>query len=291
MRNSGQFQPGASRIYVKVCTKCGETFDSKTANRRKCERCCACEWCGAALRYSHQRFCDNSCAGKWKVANSESVRSALASGQDHPNRAEGIRRYRAGRERPDLRRENNPNWKGGTYGTIRHTEMGRIEYKTWRLAVYKRDGFACVMCRASDGRLQAHHIRPWRNHPDRWFDVDNGVTLCGPCHRAIGTDEELFADRFEEHARRDAPVELTEDERERFAQLIADCATCGAQLRRPRHHRKRKLHFCNVNCRKTFERAIGGNWRGFAAGRVMHPFADRQRPASGSGPSPAFSDQ
>lgn len=275
MTNSGQFTAGSARTFEKTCTECDQPFEATSGNQRKCAACRSCRWCGTQLRYSHKQFCNNSCAGKWKAANSEAVSAALTQGRAHPNRAEGIRRYMTGRERPEMRREKNPNWKGGTYGTIRHTEMGRVQYKAWRLAVFKRDGFACVTC-GMGGRLQAHHIHPWRSTPDRWFDVTNGITLCGPCHRAIGSDEAAFADRFEQHALTCEPVELTDEERARFVPLLVTCGTCSAELRRPRHHGAKTLHFCDKACRQAFEKAIGSNWRGYAAGKIPHPF----RPAA-----------
>lgn len=51
-----------------------------------------------------------------------------------------------------------------------------------RKAVYKRDGWRCVVCDATEG-LQIHHIKPrgkgGANHPM------NLVTLCWRCHAAV----------------------------------------------------------------------------------------------------------
>lgn len=158
--------------------------------------------------------------------------------------------------------------------------MGRAAYKTWRLAVFKRDGFSCVMCGANGVRFQAHHVRPWRAYPDLWFEVTNGVTLCGPCHRAIGDEEHLFADRFEARTRTAAPVTLTAEERARFIPYLMSCNACGNELRRPRHHRRNNLHFCDIACKRSFERAIGGDWRNYAAGKIIPSL-----PSSGQQPA------
>ena len=32
------------------------------------------------------------------------------------------------------------------------------------------------------GNLRAHHVQPFAKHPERRFDVANGITLCHPCH-------------------------------------------------------------------------------------------------------------
>ena len=58
------------------------------------------------------------------------------------------------------------------------------EYKTWRLAVFKRDGFRCRGC-GSREKLCAHHIIYWRDTKDNRdlrYDVNNGITLCVKCH-------------------------------------------------------------------------------------------------------------
>ncbi|WP_429041430.1 NUMOD3 domain-containing DNA-binding protein [Bradyrhizobium elkanii] len=62
---------------------------------------------------------------------------------------------------------------------LRHTS----ELKRWRYDVYRRDGFACAHCGDdTGGNLNAHHIRPFADHPDLRFDVRNGITLCVGCH-------------------------------------------------------------------------------------------------------------
>lgn len=67
-------------------------------------------------------------------------------------------------------------------------------YKQWRSKVFERDSYTCVICgdRNLPGRgesvvLQADHIKPFAHFPELRFDIDNGRTLCGPCHRATPT--------------------------------------------------------------------------------------------------------
>lgn len=56
------------------------------------------------------------------------------------------------------------------------------QYASWRSEVLYRDGYTCRHCTSSEN-LHAHHILSWKNHPDRRFDVANGLTLCATCHR------------------------------------------------------------------------------------------------------------
>ena len=49
----------------------------------------------------------------------------------------------------------------------------------------ERDENRCVRCgigRIKPGYLEIHHILPYRAYPDKRYDVDNGMTLCVPCH-------------------------------------------------------------------------------------------------------------
>lgn len=64
--------------------------------------------------------------------------------------------------------------------------------KRWaraRFLAKRRDGFACVKC-GSCHRLECHHVKPVRTHPELVFDLSNLLTLCRDCH-AIETDKEL----------------------------------------------------------------------------------------------------
>ena len=78
--------------------------------------------------------------------------------------------------------ENNFRWKGGTYGTERHREMGREGYGIWRKSVYERDNYICVWCKKRGGRLNADHIQSWALCPELRYAVTNGQTLCIECH-------------------------------------------------------------------------------------------------------------
>lgn len=50
----------------------------------------------------------------------------------------------------------------------------------FRESVFARDGHKCVICGAPG--QDAHHIIERRLFPDGGYYLDNGATLCGPCH-------------------------------------------------------------------------------------------------------------
>ena len=68
----------------------------------------------------------------------------------------------------------------------------RLEYRQWKTAVLARDGFRCGECGIEQGHvcpccrhrvtLHAHHVKPFSDNPEIRFTLDNGITLCRPCH-------------------------------------------------------------------------------------------------------------
>jgi 5-methylcytosine-specific restriction endonuclease McrA len=77
---------------------------------------------------------------------------------------------------------NNPRWKGGIT-PLNHKIRTSSLYKKWRQSVFIRDRFTCVWCGQIGGELNADHIKPFSLFPDHRFDIDNGRTLCVPCHK------------------------------------------------------------------------------------------------------------
>lgn len=88
-----------------------------------------------------------------------------------------------GKKRPHLQGENCPRWKGGvTPANV--LARGSMEYKAWRMAIFRRDWFRCQLCgSANGGHIQADHILSWSEYPEYRFDIRNGRTLCVPCHK------------------------------------------------------------------------------------------------------------
>lgn len=129
------------------------------------------------------------------------------SEESKQKRSESMKRW--ANENPDAvlarsegtRGEKHYNWKGGL-SKLSQSIRQMTEYRKWMDAVKARDGFMCVRCGANDN-LESHHKRSFaellkshgvssrddaRRCAELW-DVENGETLCVPCH-------------FEEHGRK-----------------------------------------------------------------------------------------
>ena len=93
-----------------------------------------------------------------------------------------LRKYH--RHRRNFRQNNGRNWDDP-------------QYKKWRKAVYKRDGYCCQWpdCQCKKN-LNAHHIKKWEDHPLLRFELWNGITLCYRHHKQIKGQEENYEALF-----------------------------------------------------------------------------------------------
>jgi len=92
--------------------------------------------------------------------------------------------------------ENNPNWRGGIQ-PIHLKIRASKEFKEWRQKVFDRDDYTCQECgkRSKKGMyvlLHAHHKKPFAKFPKLRFEVDNGETLCKPCHDKMPKGKEVW---------------------------------------------------------------------------------------------------
>jgi transposase len=77
----------------------------------------------------------------------------------------------------------NPNWKGGE---VSDEVRQRRSYKAkkWRETVLERDNFTCQECGSTE-QLHVHHMLSFADHPERRWDINNGITVCVSCHEKI----------------------------------------------------------------------------------------------------------
>lgn len=132
---------------------------------------------GKKLSDLHKKNLSKSLKGKKKSIQHRANLSIAFKGKTPWNK--GIKYIK-------IRKEKHWNWKGGI-SPIHKIIRRSIEYKIWREAVFLRDNYTCVFCGKRGGILNADHIKPFVYFPELRFAIDNGRTLCVPCHKKTDT--------------------------------------------------------------------------------------------------------
>lgn len=97
----------------------------------------------------------------------------------------------------------NGSWAGGV-SKVSESIRKLDKYKAWRLDVFERDRFECVLCKSKEN-IQADHIKPFsvilrEDNIDsienalsceKLWDRMNGRTLCGECHKKQPTNGKM----------------------------------------------------------------------------------------------------
>lgn len=107
--------------------------------------------------------------------------------------------------KPGLSGSLNPRWKGGKT-KLSFAIKNTSEYRVWRILIFKRDKYTCVLCGDKNRVgykiiIDADHIYPYSkiiedfgiktvedaiNCPTLW-NIDNGRCLCRDCHKKTET--------------------------------------------------------------------------------------------------------
>ena len=117
---------------------------------------------------------------------SDEVKNRMSVGQNLAYKNGTRKAPWAGKKRPNISGEKNYNWKGRPFGE-NHFLRNSLEMKLCRIACFERDNYTCVWCGKRGGKLNADHIKPWRDYPELRFALDNLRTLCLLCHRKTDT--------------------------------------------------------------------------------------------------------
>ena len=70
-------------------------------------------------------------------------------------------------------------------GTFHYKVRQSYLYRQWRKQVLERDNYTCQKCGTKKRPLHTHHIKPLYENLDLIADVDNGLTVCARCHKAL----------------------------------------------------------------------------------------------------------
>jgi hypothetical protein len=177
-------------ISAKICQTCNALYLSESGNRKWCDECLkkmlVCPVCGGKVPHTWNRYCSRSCSAKHAFHSNIHLQEVFAKERNSDLRKERARqacKKQKGMPRPHTRGPLSPHWKGGVTGS-RRVGMGLVEYRMWRETIFEKDKHTCRNCRNDKGgNLNAHHIKPWAQHPESRYDVNNGITLCKLCHQ------------------------------------------------------------------------------------------------------------
>ena len=148
-----------------------------------------CEICFNDFKYfdstakkGHARFCSITCQKQWQSISkkgkkpyevTETTKSKFRAAKlGKPNPSKGI-------PRPSMRKLVHSS------SARDKVAMRRLEYRKWRSAVFARDNYTCQICNQYGVTLHADHIIRWKDNEELRLDINNGRTLCVPCHYYI----------------------------------------------------------------------------------------------------------
>lgn len=168
--NKGHLVSDETRKKIGLSRK-GKPFNGKSFS-----------WKGLKFSEGHKRKISLSMIGKKK---SEKTRLRMSLGRKgikfSKKHLENLSKSHIGKNLG----EKNWNWRGGISKLNIYRHYRNREYLEWRKSVFARDGWTCLNCGVSGVFLHPHHIKSYTYYPEVRYDVENGVTLCVPCHHQL----------------------------------------------------------------------------------------------------------
>lgn len=159
---------------TRTCQSCGKEYVKGSRRSNK--------W------FLNSKYCGNKCYysdPNYQSKRSDSISKARKGWVYTEETKRKISEVKKGKPLLHFIGEKNPNWNGGITPE-NHKIRNSLEYKNWRRMVFERDNYTCLNCNIRGGNLNADHIKPFTKYPELRFDLNNGRTLCVPCHKKIG---------------------------------------------------------------------------------------------------------
>ena len=166
-----------NKLQIKNCKYCNKEIYKKSSESK--------------TYWTSKEFCSMECNNKSRIGKKHSIehKQKISKSMQCKQNSLGTKRSLEFKQNLSNYWKDNPNhnhWvdgKGYERKSIRIKEMGRLEYRQWRLSVFKRDKYTCVLCNRVGDKLHADHIKSYSKYPDLRLDINNGRTLCVECHR------------------------------------------------------------------------------------------------------------
>ncbi len=193
--NLGTEPVGGLFIMEKRCAKCKvekqlSEFNLRTIKgvKKPFSYCKACERANDKKKYSHTCPMCNRVYTSGRKGNEKCVECHKELMRQNKVMYKFKERDFKGEKNPMHGRQRfgkeNPNYKSSKTDEEREKERLVEGYGIWRKQVYERDSYTCQSCGYDKGNiLIAHHLDGWDWCKDKRLEVDNGITLCKPCHK------------------------------------------------------------------------------------------------------------
>lgn len=173
-------------FYAKSCMKCRDFKGSKNPRYKAKSVCKECG--GKCDRHTKTNRCD-SC---YRKTLNGLPKCKICGGN--------LARYETPKRKTTeicqkcYRGEVTKRWNPSISPELRkHGRTINPEYYEWRNEVFKRDGYACVLCGDNRGHnLNAHHLDGFSTAEELRVSLDNGVTLCESCHKDFHKEYSYF---------------------------------------------------------------------------------------------------
>lgn len=171
---------------TKICPKCKKEFSPLRKNGQVYGK----------KQYNVIKYCSISCAKKGRKLTEEHKRKIREnhkgmSGKYHSEETKKkIRKAHKGRATPWNTGERCNWWKGGISKLKIYKHYRNAKYLGWREQVFERDDWTCQKCGNRSSKenpvmIHPHHIKSYTYYPKLRYEIDNGITLCVPCHHQI----------------------------------------------------------------------------------------------------------
>ncbi len=130
----------------------------------------------------------------------QKLRQAALKNGNRPPVMIGKDNYNFGK---DMSGENNSRWIKDRSKLQRYNDDAKDRrssaYNVWRREVWLRDNFKCKIANPDcKGRIEAHHILGWVDHPELRYQTNNGITLCHAHHPRKRAEEKRLIPTFKE---------------------------------------------------------------------------------------------
>ena len=185
-KNKGQFKRGhvpanKKESVILSCKQCIKEFSVRPYRKDTagfCSRSCASGWQMTGKRHHQYKGGKPKCLDCGKELSNYNNKYCVEHG-----RVIGARNGKWITDRMLLKDD--------------HKDRGGSLSRDWGKRVKDRDGWKCRISNENcEGRMEAHHILGWSEHPELRYQLNNGITLCHAHHPLKRAEEKLMIPTF-----------------------------------------------------------------------------------------------